>query len=70
METILSEEKLMKWLDLSPWKLAKLAEQGLPVIKITRETRFFSKQQVTKWILVQGTHLQALKLQRTGVEEG
>lgn len=70
METILSEEKLMKWLDLTQWKLTSLTEKGLPHIRLSRETKFYSKQQVTKWILEHGTYLQTLKLKRTGAVEG
>lgn len=51
METILSEEKLMKWLDISQWQLGNLIDKGLPVIRITRELKFFNKRLTTEWLI-------------------
>ena len=50
-ETILSEEKLMKWLDINPWRVKELLLAGMPTLRVTRELRFYGKRQVSEWIL-------------------
>jgi len=54
-ETILSEDKLMRWLNINPWRVKELLLAGMPSLHITRELRFYSKQKVTEWLLKMGT---------------
>ena len=54
MKTILSEKAVMKWLGISEWQLKNLRELGLPYYTFGREIKFYTKQEVTEWILKEG----------------